>query len=520
MTRSTWITLAVFALLLGLWFVQSRPRTVDTPAPLSIDGYIGNVGIEEARTLGQKQPPPYTRITVTRADAQGGKEVIELTKDDAPVPPPTAGDKTPPPDAKWLAKRTVGGKTTTWKAQGFRATTMAEQLQRSIRSNFAVRIGSKLAEEYGLDAQHALDVTLAGDDKPAVKLRVGLLQKAEKDGEATTWLADPTRPDVAYQVAGRDLRTAFDVSWNELRDRQLLTLDPASVDRLELRRPGQTPERIVVTRPPLTADKAQQAAREWTIAEPPGVPAGDIEEWLKAIERLSAAEFVAAGDPALANSGLEEATAATLTITNTSRTTTLTFGNEDPKRPNKETWLRVVGRDEAYRISSFQRDQVLLTLAQLRDRHLLAGKSAKDLQSFVVTGPTGRFSATRSGDGWNTTVTNSAVDVQKITAFIDAAAALKVDFVMDLSEATAHEGPKWTIQLTFSNGVQRVTLFDGVNDNVYGQLLGRDGEPQFFKLPARTAKQLQKQPADFIVHDETSAPTKIRAPATTNGAAP
>ncbi len=520
MTRSTWITLGIFALLLGLWFVQSRPRTVDTPVPLSIDGYIGNVGIEEARTLGQKQPPPYTHITLTRTDAKAGKEVIELTKDDAPVPPPTAGDKTPPPEARWLAKRTVGGKTTTWKAQGFRATTMAEQLQRSIRSNFAVRIAGKLAEEYGLDAQHALDVTLAGRGKPAVRLRVGLLQKAEHDGEATTWLADPARPDVAYQVAGRDLRTAFDVSWNELRDRQLLTLDLASVDRLELRRPGQTPERLVVTRPPLTAGKAPQAAREWTLAEPPGVPAGDIEEWLKAIERLSAAEFVAADDPALANSGLEEATATTLTITNISGATTLTFGHEDATRPNKETWLRIVGRDEAYRISSFQRDQVLRTLAQLRDRHLFAGKSAKDLQSFVVTGPTGRFSATRGASGWDTTVTKSAVDVQKITAFIDAAAALKVDFVMDLSEATAHEGPKWTIQLNFSNGFQQVTLFDGANDNVYGQLLGRDGEPQFFKLPARTAKQLQKQPSDFIAHDPTASPVTNGPPATMNGAAP
>ena len=63
----------------------------------------------------------------------------------------------PPSEAKWQVERKIGEQTTKWKAQSFRATTMAEQLQRSVRSNFAVRINAKGAEEYGLDAQHAID---------------------------------------------------------------------------------------------------------------------------------------------------------------------------------------------------------------------------------------------------------------------------------------------------------------------------------------------------------------------------
>ena len=146
MKRSTWLTLAAFVLLLGLWFARTRPHKVDAPPPLSVDGYIGNVAIEEARTLGQKQPAPYTHIALTRTDGKGGKQLIELDKQDVPKLPEAKPDaKTPPPEAAWLAKRTVDGKTTTWKAQGFRATSMAEQLQRSIRSNFAVRMDAKSA---------------------------------------------------------------------------------------------------------------------------------------------------------------------------------------------------------------------------------------------------------------------------------------------------------------------------------------------------------------------------------------
>ncbi len=503
MKRSTWLTLAAFVLLLGLWFAKSRPHKVDAPPPLSVDGYIGNVGIEEARTLGQKQPAPYTHIALTRTDGKGGKQLIELDKQDtAKLPEAKPDAKTPPPEAVWLAKRTVDGKTTTWKAQGFRATSMAEQLQRSIRSNFAVKIEAKTAAEYGLDPDHAIDVELTGGGKPAVKLRIGLLQKAEKDGDATTWVADPARPDVAYQLTGRDLRTAFDISWNDLRDRQLLTLDVPAVDRLELERPGQTPQRIVVTRPPLGSDK--NAERPWTIAEPAGVRAGDIDDWLKALERLSAAEFVATSEEAVRSSGLDTPDAAKLTIANDRETIVVVFGKSDESRPNKETWVRVVGRDEVYRVGSYQRDQVLLSLAQIQDRHLWAGRTAKDLQSFTISGPNGHFKADHGAHGWQATAAEEPADPSKIAAYLETVAALKVDLNAQLPDEAAMDNPQWSIRWTFLDGIQRVILSKEVAGNVYGKLSTADGATSLFKLTAWNAKQLAKQPSDFAAHSSPS----------------
>ncbi len=514
MKRSTWITLAVFALLVAVWFGQTRPKTHDAPPPLSIDGYIGNVGIEEARTLGQKQPAPYTHIALSRLDAKDGKETIELDKvATLAVEPAKSDDKAPPPEAKWQAKRTVNGKSTTWKAQGFRATSMVEQLQRSIRSNFAVRVDAKSAAEYGLDPEHAIDIELSGGGGPAVKLRVGLLQKAEKDGEATTWIADPAHPDVAFQLAGRDLRTAFDFHWNDLRDRQLLTLDVTAIDRLELVRPGQKPARVVITRAAQNGDKPQEVAQAWTIAEPAGVRVGDVDEWLKAIERLSAAEFVAADDGAAKSSGLDSPDAPILTISNGSQKTVLIFGNTDDTRPNKESWLRVVGRDETYRIGSYQRDQVLLSLDQLRDRHLLSGMSAKDLQSFAISGPSSRFAAERRDGEWHALSLKESADSNKLNTFVAFMDGLKVDLLPEAPTASALDTPEWTIQLKFADANQLISLSKEESGSVYGKWLTGQGEVRVFKLTNWNAKQLEKQPSDFQANSQNgAAPPAAGAP--------
>ena len=508
MKRSTWITLAIFALLLAMWFMQTRPKLVETPPPLSIDGYIGNVSLEEARTLGQKQAPPYTHITLTRSDGKVGKEIIGFEKEPAAKPAePKAVDNAPPPEAKWMAKRTVGLQITTWKAQAFRPTTMAEQLQRSIRSNFAVKIDTKTAAEYGLDPQHALDVELSGGDKPAVKLRVGLLQKAEKDGEATTWVSDPSRPDIAYQLAGRDLRTAFDFSWDDLRDRQLLTLDLDAIDRLELQRPGEKPERIVVSRPPRGSDKVPPEARAWTIVEPAGVPVGDMDEWLKAIERLSAAKFVAGSEPSVQTSGLDSPDAAILTIINGTQKTVLRFAKTEDSSGNKESWLRVMGRDEAYRIASYQRDQVVVSIDKLRERHVLSGKLTNDLRSFLIVGPASHLVANRTDGKWQVKGAEPRTDSSKMAAFLSAVDGLKVDFLPSAPTAAALENPEWTIQWTFDDGIQKVTLGKEDAEAVYGKMIGVNGTAETFKLTPWNAKQLKKQPSDFSVTSaEPAAP--------------
>ena len=90
MKRSTWITLCVFVLLLGLYFVQTRHSAPTAPPPLSIDGYIGNVSEQEARSEAKDKPSPVTRIVLKRKG-----EVVELNRQAAEPPKPDAK-----PDAK------------------------------------------------------------------------------------------------------------------------------------------------------------------------------------------------------------------------------------------------------------------------------------------------------------------------------------------------------------------------------------------------------------------------------------
>lgn len=509
MKRSTLGTLAILVILLAVWWQRGRSSTPDALPPLSVDGYIGPVTAEEARTRGQKEHMPFVRLELRRQLADGAAESIVLAKDSTTVAAAESG--APGPEVSWTGTRTLqpGAKAATvWRVHAFRATSIGELLQRSIRSNFAVRVNAKLLSDYGLDSKQAIDVSWEGPGRSA-KLRVGLLQKADGAAPATTWVQDPGQSDIAYQIVDRDLRTSLAVSWDDLRDRRLLNLDLAAVDRLELVRPAegsQTGVRIVATRAPLSQGATRAPGEGWSLVEPAGLRTGDVGAWLSAVGRLSASAFVATDSPEFARAGLTASSATHLRVGTGAQVVELVLGARDTAEANSEGWLQIAGQNEAFRVSSYAYDQVNLDVAQLRDRTLLQGRPTSEVHAVSLKSPSETLGlALREGE-WRRSTAGAALDAKKISAFVEGLGSVKVDFVADAPPSAKLATPEWSVGLEVGDSKHLILLGHEENGTIYGELtVGKDRD--FFKVSAGTARQIQKNASDFAA--ESPAPPSL-----------
>jgi hypothetical protein len=503
MKRSTWYMVGAFAALLVIYLATTWRPKQDTPPPLSIDGYIGNVDEQTARSQAKDKPPPVKRVVLKRKD-----EEIVFDR----LPPEKTDKPEVVTDLKWTAKRTYKGKVTDTKAQGFRVQSMSETLMRSIRSSYALRVKATELAEYGLDADKAIDVQWDLDNR-TVKLRIGLLQKPD-DGEPNTWVQNPGVPDVVYQIAARDLRTSFDSTWSDLRDRSVLTLKLPAIERIQIDNPhDKKAKHVVATRPALTdaqqkelADKKQErdAADGWTIEEPKNVVAGDIGDWLKAIDRFSVSEFL---DPADAvekklDTGLDEpAVRVTVTVGAGPTAVTITFGKADETRPNKEVYARIEGRDELYLVATYTRDQIVQTLDQLRDRRLLGDRKGKDATTVTLWQSSGdKLLATKESGNWAVIGAPAGYRTSPaaVDSFLNDLDSIKLDYALpEPATAAGLETPGASAEIRFGDQALMVILGNEVDGNVWGRVMRLGGLEDTFKVSTWNAGRIKKKLSDF-----------------------
>ncbi len=496
MKRSSWIAVGVFVALIGVWLIKDRKGGPSAPAPLSIDGYVGNVTDADLRAQTKDKLPPIKQMTVSRKDQS-------LTLDQLPqaLPADATPDKAKPLEAKWTVKRTFKGAASTAKAQPYRANAMAEVFGRSIRSTFSKEIKATELADYGLDPDQAIDVQADWQGRSA-KLRIGKLDKGAEGAEPTTWVQDPARPQVVYQVAGRDLRSPFDVPWSDLRDRALLTVDLAAVDRLEVDNPAD-PRAVhfAIVRPALAASATREPGEGWSIIEPKGFAIGDAAEWLRSLERLSASEFLTPAEVAAAkaDTGLDDPkVAAKVTFAAGATKTVLVFGKVDEASPGKDVWMRIQGGDEVYKVASYSRDQVLSKFDQIRQRSLLGSTKAKNATALKIVGPDTQAQLVKGAGGWQFDGGELA-SAAAVDGFLSDLEGMQVDFASDVSPGAAElQTPEWTLQLTSADGsVVSVVLGKEKDKHVMGltDVAGVKGD--IYRLQDWNATKLRKKPADL-----------------------
>ena len=489
MKKSTLIVLGVLALLVVVWLVASRKPANEALPPLDIAGYIGNVTEQEARAQAKDKPSPVTKIALTRK----GETIVLERGPEAAKPADKPAEGAPPPETKWQAERTVKGKKTSAKAQSFRVQSMADMLQRTIRATHAQRISPQQAGEYEFDADHAIAIELTMPGR-TVKLTLGHLDKGQDADTAATWVQDPVHPEVAYQVSGRDLRSAFEVSWSELRDKAVFALEPAAVDKLALTAPGL---KVVATRAARTDATAQRPVGEgWQIAEPAGTATGDIGDWLSAIERLTAEEFLDTSDVAerKLTTGLDAPDAVRLTIGFGGKETTLVIGGKDEKG---RFYATVNGSDEVCLLAAYGHDQVVRTLDQLRERHLLGAHKAKDATGFRLQTADGAVTATRGAQGWQLDGDVATSD-KAVAAWLDELDGIQVDYGEPATPSAAGlDAPGVRLVVDFGGQQHTVALGKELEGNTWGTLSGAKGKTETFHVSSWNAKRLSKKPADF-----------------------
>lgn len=499
MKRSSWIAVGVFAVLLAAWLAKGMKSPPTAPAPLSIDGYVGAVSDDEMRAQTKDKLSPVKQLTIKTQDSQ--LVLAQLPQDPPAAATPDKADAAKPLEAKWSAKLVRKGRSSEAKAMPYRAGAMAEVFGRSIRSTFSREINESDKAEFGLDSAQAIEVEAQWPGR-SVKLRIGKLDKGSEGGEPTTWVQDPARPTVVYQVAGRDLRSPFETRWSDLRDRNLLVLDLGAIDKLEVENPADPRAvRFSLSRPPVAAGAKRDAGEGWAITAPSGYAVGDVGEWLRSVERLSAADFVDPADAAERKTatGLDDPkTAAKLTITAGNAKTVLVFGAVDTTSESKDVWMRIEGRDELYKIASYSRDQVLMRFDQLRQRSLLGSAKAKDAKEIRLVGPGGELALRRTSADWQF-ASGQAAAASAVDGFLGELDGLQVDFAADATPGSAGlTAPEWTLRLTLSNGETiAVELSKEIDGHVFGSATGAAGRGDIFKLQAWNAGKLRKKATDF-----------------------
>lgn len=498
MKRSSWIAVGTFAVLLAAWLVKDSKRAPSAPAPLSIDGYVGAVSDAELRTQTKDKLPPIKSIKIKAKDSELSLE--QLAQDPPASATPDKAEPAKPVEAKWSAKYQRKGHTSQAKATPYRASAMAEVFGRSIRSTFAKEIREADKAEFGLDAAQAIDVEVQWPGRE-VKLRIGKLDKGSDGAEPTTWVQDPARPLVVFQVTGRDLRSPFEVAWSDLRDRSLLALDLAAIDKLEVHNPAdRRAVDFALQRPPLAAGAKREPGEGWSIVAPAGYRVGEVGEWLRSLERLSANEFVDPADVASAKTatGLDDAAAAKVTISAGADKTVLVFGAVDSASEAKDVWLRIEGRDELYKIASYSRDQALARLDQLRQRSLLGDLKAKDASEVQLRGPSVDLQLRRVDGHWRTASGEAAAD-RAVDGFLGDLDGLQVDYAADVTPGGAGlDAPEWSLRLTMASGAVVTAAFSKESDgHVFGNVQGATGAGDIFKLQSWNVSKIRKSPDDF-----------------------
>ncbi len=498
MSRSTIAIVAIFAALLVAWLLTQGEDAVQEIPPLVVQGYLkGDISLQDIKVLNKDEESPYTRFELER---DGERFTLALK-------PGQASAK--PAERKWLATRTKGGKTIEAAGESYRVKMINQLLARPFRSSYAFVAKPEDLAEYGLDSSQAVQLVAEAPERK-VALIIGKSEKSEDESAMSTWVQDPARKDVVYQVTGHDLRTEAAVGWKDVRDRKILSINLAAIDKVELVNPRAPAGRgqLVASRPALTDEQRKQLDEGkkweevrksddgWKIDSPTGFAAGDIGSWLESTERMSMTEtFELVDDKPPADAGLnDDKRTVTIVLHEGTRKTVVRLGDRTPKGDQQDIYVGVEGDSLAYSVASWSSDQIIKDVDTLRDLRLLgAGKAADAIAIRIDSASAPVFQARKESAGW--TSTDIELDPKGVEDWLRDLDSTRVEFRTGKDLASLGlDKPATRIALTFADGVLTLSVSPRMGDKTYGRV----GEGDPFELQSWNADRLHRTGRDFI----------------------
>ena len=498
MSRSTIAIVTIFATLLVAWLLSQGDDAVQEIPPLLVQGYLkGDISLQDIKVLNKDEESPYTRFEVER---DGERFTLALKP---------GQDAVKAAERKWLATRTKSGNTIEAPGESYRVKMINQLLARSFRSSYAFVAKPEDIAEYGLDASQAVRLIAEAPERK-VALIIGKSEKNDDESAMLTWVQDPARKDVVYQVTGHDLRTETAVGWKDVRDRKILSVNLAAIDKVELLNPRAPSGRgqLVASRAPLTDeqrkqldsgkkwDEVRKSDDGWKIDSPPGFVVGDIGSWLESTERMSMTEafdLVDGKPPADAGLG-DDKRSVVITLHEGSRKTVVRLGERAPKGDQQDVYVGVDGDALVYSVASWSSEQIIKDVDTLRDLRLLGVRKAADATAIRIDSATApAFQARKAQAGW--TSADVELDPKAVEDWLRDLDSTRVEFRAGKNLASLGlDKPGTRISLTLPDGAVTISVSPRMGDKTYGRI----GDGDAFELQSWNADRLHRTGRDFV----------------------
>lgn len=439
-----WTTLAValaaIALGVAAYFLLRQPEAPQRQS-LVLPSLVAEkprpddaLGLEQHRTPTLPPVGPANRIEITR-----GGQKLELRR--------IAEDS-------WKIVAPIDA-----VAENYKVSSMLRAFEDETVSTFSTPASGDLSR-FGLDETQRIRVALYKDDQPLYDLYVGLVDKPEADSaQADTHVMRPDG-DTVFRMKGKDLRSPFDISLDELRDKRIFDFAKEEITRLDLTdsRSGTTQLIVAQLLPPEPADPQQPdqqgSAPSWKVIKPLEYKLEGFERYAGDLAMLRTSEFLPKL-PGADASALDKPYTITAHIKpkqGPERDVTLHIG----AGRQAGVYARLEGSSEYLLLSTTSAESLLKSVNDLRAKKLFSFTEA-DVQSFDILNPgQNPISLTRTQNGWSFLApAGETAYAPKIKTFLDLVAGLNVAEYLPKppSDQEAGFGPDAkTIRITLKDG--------------------------------------------------------------------
>lgn len=442
-----WTTLVVAALAIALgiaaFFLLRKPEAPERPTLTLPSLKMDKPRPEDALGLENRKPPtkdpvgPANRIEFLR---QGQKTVLSKVDEDS-----------------WTLTAPVNA-----QADSYKVTTMLRAFEDELSSSFATPASGDLAK-YGLDETQRIRVTLYKDDQVLFDLLVGTVDAPDTEGGRPDTLVMVPDGDTVFRMKGKDLRSPFDLSLEDLRDKRVFDFAKDDVNRLELNDPRSGKQHLIVAEKKAPAAGSPAGAQPaWSVVKPIEYQLEGFDRLASDLSMLRASEFLPKL-PGADSNALDNPYSITATISpqgGTKRTVTLKIG----AGRKAGVYAQVEGRKEFLLLSTTSAENLLKGVNDLRNKKLFPF-SEPDVQAFELLNPGQQpISLKRSGAGWTfVSPAGETAYAPKVKSFLELVAGLNVAEYLEKAPADEVAGfgtDARIVKLTLNDG-KTVTLTIG-----------------------------------------------------------
>jgi len=477
MTRTTIIAVLTVIVLVGVLFAVNMTEDKVEMATLSIPGV--KLDDEKKKEEGKEEPeiPEEERPTVGPADkivyAKGGVEVTLVKEGD---------------DA-WRITTPIKA-----MAENYKVRSMLRTFDKPLKSNYSRGISAEALSKLGLDEENRIRVTLFQGDAKLVDVVVGRVDKKEMGQDPDTMVMEPDLEEVVYhRIPGKDLRRAFDIELDELRNKKVFDFKKEDVFRVAIDDPRTTPPTKLVF------EKESGEGEKWRVVEPAGLEMDNVGGFASSFANVRADEFMDKL-PGADASALDKAYKISAAVKKNDKEESYTLHLGAGRK--KGVYARIEGQDGVFVVGKHTATNLMKSANDFRKKKLFTFKPAdvRELDLERTGMPTLKLK--KSGEAWSfVEPVGEFASSSKVKSMTSSIANFRVAEFVDKdpgAEVTGLGSPelKVTVRLSEAAGSGSATILIGKGfkndedqDRFYAQ---QQGKNQLFTIMKYSRENIAK----------------------------